>query len=64
MFSNISTDSHRNSLYNDMWILVIESFDDGFEAVLGAGGNGLNAVAQVDDEAPIFGCVLCISYSF
>ena len=47
-----------------MWVLVIESFDDGFKAVLGPGGNGLNAVAQVNDEAPVFSCVLRVSNSF
>ncbi len=56
--------SNRDSLNDNMWVLMVESFDDGLEAVLGTGGNGLNAVAEVDDEAPVLGCVLRVSNSF
>ncbi len=56
--------SNRDSLNDNMWVLMVESFDDGFEAVLRTGGNGLNAVAEVDDEAPVLGCVLRVSNSF
>jgi hypothetical protein len=46
-----------------MRVLVVKSLDDGLEAILGPGCDGLDSVAEVDDEAPIFGRFLSICHS-
>ena len=57
-------ESHRYRLYDDVRVLVVESLDDRLEAVLRTCGHGLDPVAEVDDQAPVFGRVFGIGHFF
>ena len=47
-----------------MRILMVETPDDGLEAVFGPSGHRLDPVTEVDDQAPVLSRVLSICYSF
>ena len=49
--------THRQCMQDDMWILVIQSFDQNLEALLGSGRLSGDLIAEIQDQRPVLGRV-------